>query len=286
MPPAPPPIDSQSWSEWRGNALYTYERIVGDYKKGKLTLEGDRPLAMSGVAEEFGRMLGDRCVAGHWASALPLSLLWGKEDRHVFQHCGNYEGPTWSWASSGRDAGIEPYLARTDGHLSDCVVKCRVVEVRPELLVKDAPYGAFGQGTSLVLEGRLLQNAYLPPAYGPETVNIEGRDRQCSIRGAVKFDELEEEFHREGLKGRCPALLEFCTMSGPDTWNEIHGLVLDAVVGKYLTFTRNTMYRIMHEVEHLPEDDEYDKVGGVWLRDELGRRNPFNGASVVRVKLL
>lgn len=46
------------------------------------------------------------------------------------------------------------------------------------------------------------------------------------------------------------------------------------------------MFRIMHEVEHLPGDDEYDNVSAVWLRDELERRNPFNGASVVRVELL
>lgn len=241
---------------------------------------------MIGIAEEFARMLGDHYVAGHWASALPLSLLWLKGDKHVFRHSGNYKGPTWSWTSSGRAVTIEPFLARTDGHLSDCVVKCRVVEIRPKLLAADAPYGAFVQGTSLVLEGRLLRNAYLPPTYGPETVNIEGTDRQCSIRGAVKLDESEEDFHREGLKGRCPALLEFCIMSGPDTWKEIHGLVLDPVAGKDLTFTRNTMFRIMHEVERLPGDDEYNKVSGVWLRDELERRNPFNGAPVVRVELL
>lgn len=286
MPPPPPPTNSQSWPEWRRNALNTYEKIVGDYTKRKLTFEDDRPLAMIGIAEEFARMLGDQYVAGHWASALPLSLLWFKGDQHVFQHYGKYEGPTWSWASSGRAVTIEPFLARTDGHLSDCVVKCRVVEIRPKLLIEDAPYGAFGQGTSLILEGRLLQNAYLPPTYDPENVIIEGTDRQCSIRGVVRFDESEEEFHREGLKGRCPALLEFCTMSGPDTWNEIHGLVLDPVPGKDLTFTRNTMFRIMHEVEHSPGDDERDKVSGVWMRDELERRNPFNGAPVVRVELL
>lgn len=285
MPPAPPHKSSQSWPEWRRNALKTYEEIVGDYTTRKLTFEDDRPLAMIGIAEEFARMLGDQYVAGHWASALPLSLLWFKGDKHVFQHTGNYKGPTWSWASSGRAVTIEPFLARTDGHLSDCVVKCRVAEIQPKLLVADAPYGAFIQGTSLVLEGRLLQNAYVPPTYGPETVNIEGTDRQCSIRGAVKFDESEEEFHREGLKGRCPALLEFCTMPGPDTWKEIHGLVLDPVAGKDLTFTRNTMFRIMHEVENL-RDDEYDKASGAWFTAELERRNPFNGAPVVRVELL
>lgn len=286
MPPAPPLTNSRSWPEWSRNALCTYESIVGDYTKRKLTFEGDRPLAISGIAEEFAQMLGDQYIAGHWASTLPLSLLWGKGDKHVFQHCGNYEGPTWSWASSGRAVIIEPFLARTQGHLSDCVVKCKVVKIRAKLMVEDVPYGAFGKGTSLVLEGRLLQNAYLAPSYGPETVNIEGTDRQCSIRGVVRFDESEEEFHREGLEGRCPALLEFCTMSGPDTWKEIHGLVLDPVAGKDLTFRRNTMFRIMHEVEHLSGDEECDKVSGVWLRDELERRNPFNRASVVRVELL
>lgn len=188
---------------------------MGDYTQRKLTLEGDRPLAISSIAEEFARMLGDRYVAGHWALALPLSLLWGKKDRHVFQHSGNYEGPTWSWASSDRAIGIEPYLARTDGHLSDCVVKCKVVEVRSKLLVEGALYGAFGQGTSLVLEGRLLQNAYLPPTYSPETVIVEGTDRQCSIRGVVRFDEFEEEFHREGLQGRCRSSPSFAQFRGP-----------------------------------------------------------------------
>lgn len=285
MPPAPPPTDSQGWVDWRRSALCIYEDILRDYTRRKLTFEGDRPLAISGIAKEFAQMLGDRYLAGHWVSTLPLSLLWSTSESKMWRHQGNYQGPTWSWASAGASVGFEPFLESTDGHLSDCAVKCRVVEIQPKLLVEDAPYGAFAQGSSLLLEGRLLQNAFLPADYGPEPVIIEGTDYQCSIRGAVKFDKFEEKFHREGREGRSPTILEVCTMSGPDTWKEVLGLVLNPIAGKDLTFTRAAMFRIMHQVENLPGDDECE-ISGAWLRQQLRWRNPFNGASVVRVELV
>lgn len=221
-------------------------------------------------------------MAGHWVSTLPLSLLW--EKKTAFRHHKNYQGPTWSWASSDTAIGFEPFLARKDGPLSDCIVTSRVVEVRPKLLVDSSPHGAFEQGTSVVLEGRLLRNAFLPHTYYPEPVTVEGTDQQCSVRGAVKFG--FGEFDDENIESRPWTLLELCTVSGPDTWKEVLGLVLDPVDGKKLTFRRTAMFRIMHTVEDLPGDYESGKVSMAWVRRELLRRNPFNGVSVARIELV
>lgn len=73
-----------------------YDRIVREYTVSKLTLEDDMPLAISGIAAELGRMLGDGYVAGHWISTLPMSLLWRENPYGGCKYCGQYQGPTWS----------------------------------------------------------------------------------------------------------------------------------------------------------------------------------------------
>lgn len=170
--------------------------------------------------------------------------------------------------------------------MSNYAAKARVVEIRPKLLSKDAPYGAFGQGTALVLEARLLRVGTIPCIYGPEPLEIQGTDRQCSIRGALIYDEIENIAPPQRPEGRQPTLLELCTVSGPGTPKEVLSLALGPVAGKNMTFKRICTFRIMHEIEDLPEDDEIEKVSSTWVREKLDQRNLFNRASMVKVELL
>ncbi|GAB1192685.1 hypothetical protein APSETT444_001879 [Aspergillus pseudonomiae] len=72
-------------------------RLVALYSRRSLTFPSDKLPAMSGIAKEYGKVLGDTYVAGLWGNSLVEGLTWqplGK-CRAVRQ----YRAPSWSWAS-------------------------------------------------------------------------------------------------------------------------------------------------------------------------------------------
>ena len=90
-----------------GQILNTYElwnRVVFTYTRCDLTNEGDKLVALSGVAKHLNRILKDEYLAGLWKRFLACQLLW--EVRSGQQANGLpsirprlYRAPSWSWAS-------------------------------------------------------------------------------------------------------------------------------------------------------------------------------------------
>lgn len=74
-----------------------WAQTVQDYSKTNLTKEGDKLIAMSGIAREMQPLMQSRYLAGHWESDLIPQLAW-------FQPKGGkpsiYCAPSWSWAST------------------------------------------------------------------------------------------------------------------------------------------------------------------------------------------
>ncbi|KAH7093213.1 heterokaryon incompatibility protein-domain-containing protein [Paraphoma chrysanthemicola] len=82
---------------WRG--------FVWDYTRCDITKEADCLIALTGVAQDVGKMLGDRLIAGLWTSELLKEMCWKVSEPRPVGDRGNYRptkwrAPTWSWASS------------------------------------------------------------------------------------------------------------------------------------------------------------------------------------------
>lgn len=102
--------------------------ILALYVRCALTRSEDKLVALSGVAKDFGRAVGDEYVAGLWRRNLINSLLWRVdapfgEPPMPSSRPRRYRAPTWSWAVSNlevRRDSLPPFAAATaDG----CVVR-------------------------------------------------------------------------------------------------------------------------------------------------------------------
>ena len=81
-------FDSKIWAE-----------LLRLYTSTKLTVEGDRLVAFSGIARLFEDESSGQYLAGLWSKQLHRELLWScnNDDRQVAPS-GIYVAPTWSWA--------------------------------------------------------------------------------------------------------------------------------------------------------------------------------------------
>lgn len=118
--------------------------IVSAYTMRSLSVQTDRPLAISGIAERFASLItGGRYVAGLWVQDLSRSLLWAPErqsphDRRCLR-ATEYQGPSWSWTAINR-----PVYSCTADRTLHAVSKVLSVECVP--LYQEAPFGALKSG--------------------------------------------------------------------------------------------------------------------------------------------
>lgn len=72
------------------------------YTRSLLTMEGDKLVAIQGVAQQLGTALNDELIAGLWRKNLCAELCWTKhcENDEVRPEPTTWRAPTWSWASS------------------------------------------------------------------------------------------------------------------------------------------------------------------------------------------
>lgn len=104
-------MDTEISDETKANLhidIYDFwEHVVRIYMQCKLTKEGDKLVAMAGIAKEIHRSLGskDRYLAGLWRNNLFAQLLWYRWGRDNIPAVRPkvYRAPTWSWASLDTD---------------------------------------------------------------------------------------------------------------------------------------------------------------------------------------
>ncbi|GMF91831.1 unnamed protein product [Aspergillus oryzae] len=84
--PAPPENERAHWNE-----------LVALYSQCKLTYPADKLPAISGIAQEYGKVLGGTYVAGLWDGSLVQGLSWQSSEECTA--VSEYRAPSWSWAS-------------------------------------------------------------------------------------------------------------------------------------------------------------------------------------------
>ena len=102
------------------NGYYVWSRLLEKYCQTNFTNESDKLVAISGLARQTQKEIGDDYVVGLWKSILPSQLLWRVGSfvpAHVFyadddmpaklhvakprasRPAKGWRAPTWSWAS-------------------------------------------------------------------------------------------------------------------------------------------------------------------------------------------
>lgn len=125
--------------------------IVSEYSTKRLTDPDDKLPAISALAAEFHRFLGDHYLAGLWEGNLIDSLLWTRfiEFPPSSQE-PSYRIPTWSWASIN-DASIRPHYPWTYGVKS---TNAKVLHYSVDLVSPEAPFSHV-KGGELSVRGPL-----------------------------------------------------------------------------------------------------------------------------------
>lgn len=199
--------------------IQEWHDVVTTYTHRHLTDSRDRILAISGIAERYGRVFQDQYFAGLWMRSLCLSLSWYVEssDRQLAPQ--QYQGPSWSWVAINSPVRFSPGIT-VDGK-------------SPELLSYDRaltdptnPYGTVQKGICrLVLKGRTLPG-FLSTADGETVVNLfPMNDRGCLTSAKAKLDALDQLDPDPKMNLPLVTLLEFSRKCGERGW-VCSGLIL------------------------------------------------------------
>jgi len=165
------------------NATKNWYRLVKVYSNRALTKPEDRILAISGIAERYGRVFGDQYCAGMWRSTFANALYWqpghnaGPQPRPT-----KWQGPSWSWTSVNAPVDF-PHLIG-----SDSKHKPIIMAVDTKLVNPDDPYGAVQEGSC-----QLIVKARLSPAALRFETDVDGKlkARAGSISMGGKADVFE-----------------------------------------------------------------------------------------------
>ncbi|RYP11949.1 hypothetical protein DL765_007528 [Monosporascus sp. GIB2] len=140
-----------------GKLSVVYDRwdaLMETYASCKLTFPSDRMIAFAGILQHFKDVIpGDACLAGHWRSKLPQSLVWtSRRGRWSFRPAA-YRAPSWSWASIEGPVTFEYTPRLAEGGVVETV--CKLMDVQ---IVSENPTGEGDlKGGWLKLSGHLTR---------------------------------------------------------------------------------------------------------------------------------
>ena len=138
--------------------------VVHAYSKCNLTKEGDKLIALSGVAQRVQRLTGWGYLAGVWDETLFRDLLWNLAD-DAKRRKTSYVAPTWPWASvEGKIMSRHLVGARN----WECLIEINSVDTQTHPLDKAGTGQVFGG--VLTITGALMkvadQVSFVPPSDG------------------------------------------------------------------------------------------------------------------------
>lgn len=188
-----------------------WEYILTVYTKRQLGVSTDRPLAISGIAEQFDSVFGGgQYIAGLWKPFLRQGLLWHSHPDDTFPQPSAYQGPSWSWTSVNGSI-VHRYQS------SQSLWTVEIVSCLADLAYKASPYGSVQPHSA-----RLTVRGFLRPAIC--TINkISSKNIVKRAKRVLKF------YDGDDCNGSCIGVAEmFCdtTEFGEDVDSRIHVIAL------------------------------------------------------------
>ncbi|CCM01430.1 uncharacterized protein FIBRA_03482 [Fibroporia radiculosa] len=164
-----------------------WHRILQFYTPRGLSAPEDKLNAISGVADEFHRVLNSRYIAGMWEHHLLGDLLWTRSSEEALPGPSIYRAPSWSWAAAnGVIYNPGPVVEPDEAY------HCVILDCKVELANEHSLFGELSRGY-LKLRARMKQTIwnssrgllYEPAADGKLTVVGGGYpDRQEGSEGS------------------------------------------------------------------------------------------------------
>lgn len=241
-----------------------WKRVVESYTACLLTNEGDKLIALSGIAQRMSRIIGDDYMAGMWRFCLESQLLWWVQHRRQANHepsvrPSTYRAPSFSWASV--DGCISP------GDFTDKGILMEVVDVKIDYgtddvtgPVKDGFLRLKGTLKRFKLERNMDTPSWITIVNG---VRVQWDNSHPAILLDVDQTDFQEQNRRESLYFM-PARVPF------DRYQFFMGLILERIseesarfrrLGVLMTSKQTLMQMLLHP--HGNEDslpcEEYDK---------------------------
>jgi hypothetical protein len=220
--------DRKSRSRDFGGVIRDWHSLIRNYTNRTLSVPTDRILAISGVAERYGKVFQSKHFAGLREFAFPFALLW--RIRSLTRKPLAYQGPSWSWTSINGEVSYADANFRRKEEARLELIGCQL-----ELTNRDAPYGAVRCGR-LTVRGRMLPARWMRPGrailldfedeYPLRKRDIDGIDGVLAAH--MEPDALEDEFAETDVDSIPVLLLETSRYGRPDE-HRSQGLVLRAM---------------------------------------------------------
>ena len=265
------PATPQDWNDTGPcpRILRSWNDVVKVYSKAKLTFEGDKLVAIAGLAKTYAERIHAPYLAGLWGVHLPRQLLWAIHQ--PTESPTKRRAPTWSWAS-------------VDGEVRNVVNVHDTVERRlAEILDFHVNGDMLGYTGELRLQARLIPCAlsYDPTASAAEQCNplVRGLERAAFIKPdtlpPTSLQDASLQPHADRFF--CAPIVIFYDTTEPTT-PEVAGLVLQStalkgVFRRFGTFrTDNAMDRDGDRHHNWVADDKaqprkHTQFGRVFLMD-------------------
>jgi hypothetical protein len=115
-------------TSWDPNYLGIWNSIISASSASQLTRSTDKLVAISGIARDMQRFIGNAYLGGLWAKHMVQQLLWRpKTSASGFEDV--YQAPSWSWASLNYKRGVcRPFHRRITSSTRagrDCAKQCQ-----------------------------------------------------------------------------------------------------------------------------------------------------------------
>ncbi|USP82144.1 HET-domain-containing protein [Curvularia clavata] len=244
-------IDTRQLSIKSMMEVYPWSSILQHYTKLRITVPGDRLVAVAGLAKERYRVSGVPYYAGLWADKMIGEMLWQVADRP------SAEGPavrltiapTWSWASISAEVswGIGSALHDNLDH-QECCLDWRVLSLKLTPEYQD-PFGATIQAI-LTIRGLLVkvvigdpqveEDAYRPSNDYPFRLTYSiGIEKEQNMPGELQQNLRSKVYWDIGFDES----LSYTLLVTSHPRGHMQGIVLNAATEED-TYTRCGMFEI------------------------------------------
>jgi hypothetical protein len=199
-------------------AMENWFRLVKVYTHRRLTLPSDKILAISGIAERYGKVFGDQYCAGIWRSTFARALYWKACGKRLHSRPQAWQGPSWSWTSI--NGAVEFPSSHTATLVED---EPRVVAIDIELANPDDPYGAILEGSGrLTLKVRKLPAilSFKEGLFGSTNAyaaSLTANSKSEVFRIGIEYDVLDAT--QEERDENNAVFLELSSKADDQTWS-------------------------------------------------------------------
>lgn len=247
----PLPSQSEMLGDYEAFWHTSWKNVVVTYSSTNLTEPGDKLMAISGVAKDFGmklQVVNDIYLAGLWRRDLHIQLLWHAVGRTYSPRPTQYRAPTWSWAAVDGEVGFQDdYFVKLEGS------QFKVLNTELTLLRDDATgpikggyielEGCVGSGHVLPATGSMPRQNYLFRASSCKVEKNELPLDQTSYDSDATFDftpDAPNEDFPQGFEHQEVARYFLLANTSESFVEElrVYIIILEAVIGQPGVFKR------------------------------------------------